>query len=582
MRDYKLILNLVTNERPQQKIFKQYDTGNEIELELFQNEHLNEDERLVLNKQTVLAFFKREDKQVLQKNCTIRNGNIIVVTSKDVLGVPGNLELECLVKDGDKETTTTRMIFSVQESINRSGAIEEDPRYNADLVTELLDVRDNVKAETIGGIEELQNEIGDIALKCSDNLNGVSTRLDNTKADYTKIEEFRFTKYFNAVTSDATNALKDYIAFCKANGLEEVFIPEGTWIVDGIDIDYPIHLRGTGRKSILKLKDNSTKGYVLGISDGTENVQIENLKILGNKGTNIDSIGIKCFGVTSHCSWDKLQIEDCGYDGMHIRGRDCRLSNITLYSCGRNGIDWHCGDSMASNILIYYCKGHAINFNIGANKLVNVKAYLCGEASPSDGTYMFKEGITNFQLTNVEAQENFGHGFKLYKNKLISFKNCIADANGISHAFGGDVPMTQPRNETIPQRNGFTIAGCENIVLDVTCNDFRQLASGGQYNQKYGVYVDDTSKNININANIINNEIPVEINANKDVISILNGTLKSFKDTTIGSVNGKIGFYGVNPITRPYVNGAKGGNEALGKLLVALHNLGLISNDTTL
>lgn len=159
MRDYKLTLNLVTNEKPGEKIFKQYDTGNEIELELYQNEHLNADEKLVLSSESVLAFFKRADGQVLQKNCTIRNGNIIVKTSKDVLGVPGILELECMVKKGDVETTTTRMTFTVKESIARDGVIEEDPRYYADLVTELLDVRDNVKAETIGKIEEVASQL---------------------------------------------------------------------------------------------------------------------------------------------------------------------------------------------------------------------------------------------------------------------------------------------------------------------------------------------------------------------------------------------------------------------------------------
>jgi hypothetical protein len=160
-----LTLNLVTNEAPSSKIFKQYDTGNEIELELYQNEHLNADEKLVLTNESVLAFFKRQDGQVLQKNCTIRNGNAIVKTAKDVLGVPGILELECMVKNGDVETTTTRMTFTVKESIARDGAIEEDPRYTSDLVTELLDVRDNVKAETIGKIEEVASQLEDKANK---------------------------------------------------------------------------------------------------------------------------------------------------------------------------------------------------------------------------------------------------------------------------------------------------------------------------------------------------------------------------------------------------------------------------------
>ncbi len=159
MRDYKLTLNLITNDRPDSKKFKQYDTGNEIELELYKNEHLKEDERLALSNETVLAFFQRSDNVVLQKNCTIRNGNIIAKTSKDVLGVPGTLLLECLIKDGNNETTTTTVSFMVEKSIEREKAIQDDPRYYADLVTDLLNVRDNVKQETQGKINELDSSL---------------------------------------------------------------------------------------------------------------------------------------------------------------------------------------------------------------------------------------------------------------------------------------------------------------------------------------------------------------------------------------------------------------------------------------
>lgn len=179
MRDYKLTLNLVTNEAPDSKIFKQYDTGNEIELELYQNEHLNPDDKLVLSSESVLAFFKRQDGVVLQKNCTIRNGNAIVKTAKDVLGVPGILELECMVKKGDVETTTTRMTFTVEESIARDGAIEDDPRYTSDLITELLDVRDNVKAETIGKIEEVASQLEESEKKVVDVKNVFNSNINN-------------------------------------------------------------------------------------------------------------------------------------------------------------------------------------------------------------------------------------------------------------------------------------------------------------------------------------------------------------------------------------------------------------------
>ena len=46
-------------------------------------------------------------------------------------------------------------------------------------------------------------------------------------------------------------------------------------------------------------------------------------------------------------------------------------------------------------------------------------------------------------------------------------------------------------------------------------------------------------------------------------------------------VTGKVGFYGTAPIAKPVVTGSKGGNAALTSLLVALANMGLITNSTT-
>lgn len=49
---------------------------------------------------------------------------------------------------------------------------------------------------------------------------------------------------------------------------------------------------------------------------------------------------------------------------------------------------------------------------------------------------------------------------------------------------------------------------------------------------------------------------------------------------TIGA-GGVIGFFGATPVARPTVTGSKGGNAALGSLLTALANLGLITDSTT-
>ena len=188
MRDYKLTLNIITNDKVEEKMFKQFDTGNEIELEVLENENLREDKKLELSNQTVLAFFKRADGQVLQKNCTIKNGNIIVKTSKDVLGVPGKLELECLIKENDIETTTTRMVFDVKESIARDKAITKDERYTSDLVTELLDIKAETKDKIAAiGNKTDKNETQISSLKDAVENNVYLIKYDSTITDYSQV-----------------------------------------------------------------------------------------------------------------------------------------------------------------------------------------------------------------------------------------------------------------------------------------------------------------------------------------------------------------------------------------------------------
>jgi hypothetical protein len=46
-------------------------------------------------------------------------------------------------------------------------------------------------------------------------------------------------------------------------------------------------------------------------------------------------------------------------------------------------------------------------------------------------------------------------------------------------------------------------------------------------------------------------------------------------------IAGQVGFQGTNPIAKPTVTGAKGGNAALASLLTALANYGLITDSTS-
>lgn len=49
----------------------------------------------------------------------------------------------------------------------------------------------------------------------------------------------------------------------------------------------------------------------------------------------------------------------------------------------------------------------------------------------------------------------------------------------------------------------------------------------------------------------------------------------------IAASGGKVGFYGTAPVTKPTVTGAKGSNAALGSLMTALANLGIVTDSTS-
>ena len=154
MRDYKLNVNIIQNGKTETKIFKQFDKGNEIEIELYDNEKLIEENRVLLKDETVFAYWLNAEGTEIQRNCKIRDGNIVATTDREILSVVGPLYLECLIIDGGVETTTMRMEFRVMESINGGRAIVQDPRYYSDLVTELLELSGTID----GKIAEIKKQ----------------------------------------------------------------------------------------------------------------------------------------------------------------------------------------------------------------------------------------------------------------------------------------------------------------------------------------------------------------------------------------------------------------------------------------
>lgn len=534
MRDYKLTLNLVTNEAPGSKIFKQYDTGNEIELELYQNEHLNADEKLVLTDESVLAFFKRQDGQVLQKNCTVRNGNVIVTTSKDVLGVPGVLELECLVKKGDVETTTTRMIFTVQESIARDGAIEEDPRYTSDLVTELLDVRDNVKAETIGKIEEVASDLEET--KNEVNLKANKEELNKINEYYSKLiypEEFSISEEMKInIYKFGAEYNTDFDIKTKkiSNGGKKYYIsPTGLDTNDGTSKWNPLKtiekaLEKTDIETLVFLKGNyySDTNYNLSlllekdinfIADGEVNL-ISGYLFMWEKHESYDNIwkvNLNGKAVTSVISL--IEKDEYGNNLEFIKKTSLTNEVVkipfsyaigtTLYINLPNGLTPN-KDTVA-----------VLNRQYTPIKITSDKFYseginyIGGDGAVVTETPVSKDYDCEFAFNNCKFSYSFAtNGFNGFGGKYFMYK-CRADNNfmdGLNyHSKNNDssYPVHKPHVIEIDS-SGYCNGKQENGIQNngSTAHDFANVIRlNGDYGENQGSNVADASKTKSININ---------------------------------------------------------------------------------
>jgi hypothetical protein len=139
MRKYTIPSDLIQVKSVQPVVYKQYDNGDNLEVELFQD-----GDKINLTNETVLAFFQLEDDTVIEKTCTIKNGNAVATLDNNVLSQQGKLKVEFTIYDGEKETTTRTILITVEPSINRNEAIETIPEW--DIVQQVLDFKPSLES----------------------------------------------------------------------------------------------------------------------------------------------------------------------------------------------------------------------------------------------------------------------------------------------------------------------------------------------------------------------------------------------------------------------------------------------------
>lgn len=132
MRKYNIASDLVQVKAVQPVVYKQYDNGDNLEVELFQD-----GDKVSLSDEIVLAFFQLEDATVIQKNCTINeSGNAVATLDNNILSKQGKVKVEFTIYKNGEETTTRTILITVEPSISRNEAIETVPQF--DIVYQIL------------------------------------------------------------------------------------------------------------------------------------------------------------------------------------------------------------------------------------------------------------------------------------------------------------------------------------------------------------------------------------------------------------------------------------------------------------
>ena len=278
-----------------------------------------------------------------------------------------------------------------------------------------------------------------------------------------------------------------------------IFIPNGTYVLGKVNIRKNANIKGSGWgstifKPVAGLNDNllsitESDSYFINLSDFT---------IIGDKSNNTcpNGIYIKRDTITHDPKegpkmagdlW--LTIERVRITGMYGNGigtgsrssnfRESRFNNIDVNNCGGYGLYLSGSDNNYFQITSWGNVLDGFKINGSAERYISCKAFANGDSQHASNGFDIVGSA--YQITECEAQENFGHGFNLRgtpnSNYIIR-----TDANGGIEKGSGTYTYAGVNfvENTLNQR----------INMVVQCYDFIK-AQGGDQSQGYGVIFGD-------------------------------------------------------------------------------------------
>ena len=278
-----------------------------------------------------------------------------------------------------------------------------------------------------------------------------------------------------------------------------IYIPEGVYILNTINIRKNTNLFGAGWGStFLKPKENMSSNLLSITESDAYFINLKDFTINGDKSHNTctNGIYIKRDSIThdpieqpKHAGDLWLTIEQVRITGVYGNGigtgssgsnfRESRFNNIDVNNCGGYGLYLAGSDNNYFQITSWGNVLDGFKISGSAERYISCKAFANGDSEHA--SHGFDIVGSAYQITECEAQENFGHGFNLRgtpnSNYIIR-----TDANGAIEKASGTYTYAGVNfvENTTNQR----------INMVVQCYDFIK-AQGGDQSQGYGVIFGD-------------------------------------------------------------------------------------------
>lgn len=250
-------------------------------------------------------------------------------------------------------------------------------------------------------------------------------------------EPFVNIKYYGAKgdgVTDDTTAIQNALD----SGVGSVYVPDGTFITDNLEIPSNTTLWGNGYSSHLKLKDGANDHLIENAdrSNVDKNIVISNIRLDGNRvnqvGTNFHCLRLE---IVEDIIIDNVWIHNCKDHGIYANGLSANIITRAsfLYDNGGAGLKYSTGVtfSLVDDVMAYDNDDDGIHFwQVNDSIISNSMAY-----NNSDGfTFHGAEGGAGCNrciASNCIAYDNDDDGFVMCtSNEYNKFVNCISRNNG--------------------------------------------------------------------------------------------------------------------------------------------------------